>query len=380
MKRSSLLIPSLLLCGAGFLFLTGCEKKQPEGGSGGAAGSQGGATSQSSGATSPANTPAGNGGNPVVTGAGKPTFAFVINNASPFWSYAKAGIKKAQREFNLVGETQTPPTGTVEEQNRILETILQNPDKYKGVAISPCDPKNQTEILNKVAAVMPLICHDSDAPASDRRFYVGTSNLAAGKLFAKLMKDRMPEGGGFVLFVGSLDAQNAKERRQGIIQELSDGTVQDAPNGQPVGCGKYTLLDTMTDNADRAAAQSNVEAAVRRFGDQLKAVGGLWSYNTPQCINGLRSSGKLGQVKVFGFDEEEDTLNGIEEGICEGTIVQQPFEFGYQSMSFLRQIFDGKTISVPADKAISVPALIIKKEGLKEYREKLTALRKEGEA
>ena len=67
----------------------------------------------------------------------------------------------------------------------------------------------------------------------------------------------------------------------------------------------------MTGNADRADAQSNVEAAVGRFGDQVKAVGGLWSYNTPQCLNGLKGSTKLGQVKVFGFDEEEDTLNAI---------------------------------------------------------------------
>ena len=177
------------------------------------------------------------------------------------------------------------------------------------------------------------------------------------------------------------------EERTSHFQDIAVNNARGGIAGKDAGCQFWAeqpavqqRRDTMTDNADRAAAQSNVEAAVRRFGDQLKAVGGLWSYNTPQCINGLRSSGKLGQVKVFGFDEEEDTLNGIEEGICEGTIVQQPFEFGYQSMSFLRQIFDGKTISVPADKAISVPALIIKKEGLKEYREKLTALRKEGEA
>ncbi|MBP7949835.1 MAG: substrate-binding domain-containing protein [Verrucomicrobiales bacterium] len=309
-----------------------------------------------------------------------PKFAFVINNASPFWSYAKAGIKKAEKDFGLSGELITPPTGSVEEQNRILENILQNAATYKGVAISPCDPKNQTEILNKVAAAMPLICHDSDAPASNRLFYVGTSNLEAGKLMAKLVKEKLPDGGGLVLFVGSLDAQNAKDRRQGIIQELSDGAVQDAPNGQPVTLGKYTLLDTMTDTTDRAAAQSNVEAAVRRFGDQLKAVGGLWSYNTPQCLNGLKSAGKLGQVKVFGFDEEEDTLNAIEAGTCEGTIVQQPFEFGYQSMKYLKELADGKKLEIPADKAFPVPALIIRKEGLQEYRTKLAALRKEGES
>ena len=39
-----------------------------------------------------------------------------------------------------------------------------------------------------------------------------------------------------------------------------------------------------------------------------------------------------GKVKIIGFDEDLVTLRGITEGIVDGTIVQQPFEFGYQSM------------------------------------------------
>jgi ribose transport system substrate-binding protein len=267
----------------------------------------------------------------------------------------------------------------VEEQNRILETILQKKESYKGVAISPLDPKNQTEILNKVAAVMPLICHDSNAPASNSLFYVGTNNVDAGKLFGKLVKEKMPDGGSFALFVGSLDASNAKERRQGIIRELSDGTIQDAPNGAPVTLGKWTLVESMTDNADRAVAQQNVETVLRRYPD-LKAVGGLWSYNTPQCLEALKSAGKLGQVKVFAFDEEEATLDAILAGNCEGTIVQQPYEFGYQSMKYLKTLADGGKLDVPANKEFPVPALIIKKEDVASFREKLATLRQQAEA
>ncbi|MGI8605043.1 MAG: sugar-binding protein [Verrucomicrobiales bacterium] len=314
--------------------------------------------------------PAGGGGEATPKG---PRFAFVINNPSPFWSYARAGLKKAEQDFGLVADFQSPNSGTVEEQNRILETILQRSAEFKGVAISPLDPKNQTEILNKVAAAMPLICHDSDAPASNRLFYVGTNNVDAGRLFGKLIREKMPAGGSFALFVGSLDALNAKQRREGIILELSDGAASPATSGQVV-CGKWTLVDTFTDNADRAAAQQNVEAALRRFPD-LQAVGGLWSYNTPQCIEALKSAGKLGQVKVFGFDEEEATLDAIAAGQCEGTIVQQPYEFGYQSMKYLKEIADGKKVDVPANKEIPVPALSITKDKVAEFRANLQRLR-----
>jgi ribose transport system substrate-binding protein len=146
-------------------------------------------------------------------------FAFVINNPDPFWSYAQAGCFKAEQDFGVICDFQAPPTGSQAEQNRILEDILSK-GGYKGVAVSPLDPANQTSILNKVAAEMPLICHDSDAPESNRLFYLGTSNYDAGRELGKLVKERMPDGGKLMIFVGSIDVLNAQERRRGLIDEL----------------------------------------------------------------------------------------------------------------------------------------------------------------
>ena len=147
-------------------------------------------------------------------------FAFVINNPDPFWEYARAGCYKAQQDLGIVFEFLAPPTGEAAEQNRILENILSK-GGYKGVAVSPLDPANQTEVINKVADAMPLLCHDSDAPESKRRFYLGTNNYEAGRMLGKLVKERMPDGGKLMVFVGNMDVLNAQQRRQGLIDELS---------------------------------------------------------------------------------------------------------------------------------------------------------------
>ena len=147
-------------------------------------------------------------------------FAFVINNAASFWEYARAGCFKAQQDFGVAVTFETPPTGEAAEQNQILENIMSVGD-YDGVAVSPLDPANQTDIINKVAAKMPLLCHDSDAPDSNRRFYLGTNNYEAGRMLGKLVKERMPDGGKLMVFVGNMDVLNAQQRRQGLIDELS---------------------------------------------------------------------------------------------------------------------------------------------------------------
>ena len=154
-----------------------------------------------------------------TTGEDKIRIAFVTNSVSDFWKYARAGIKKAEKEFGVSCEVHMPPDGTPAEQQRIVEALMAR--KMNGMAISPCDPANQIELINKACEVMYVITQDSDATASKRVCYIGTDNYKAGREAGKLIKEALPSGGEIMLFVGRLDAQNAIERRQGIIDELS---------------------------------------------------------------------------------------------------------------------------------------------------------------
>jgi ribose transport system substrate-binding protein len=149
--------------------------------------------------------------------------AFITNSIDPFWTLAEFGCNRAAEQFGTTVEVQMPSTGTIEEQKRFLETNIAS--KLDGVAISPINPDNQVEMIDAACAVMPVICQDSDAPASQRKFYLGTSNYMAGRAAGKLIKEALPEGGEVMLFVGRMEVLNAQERSQGIIDELSDKPV-----------------------------------------------------------------------------------------------------------------------------------------------------------
>lgn len=146
--------------------------------------------------------------------------AYITNSVDPFWVWADFGCRRAAEQFGTQVDVQMPSSGSVEEQKRFLETNAVA--KLDGVAISPIDPDNQVQMIDAAAAVMPVICHDSDAPASQRKFYLGTSNYMAGRAAGKLIKEAVPQGGKVMLFVGKMEVLNAQERSQGIIDELSD--------------------------------------------------------------------------------------------------------------------------------------------------------------
>jgi ABC-type sugar transport system substrate-binding protein len=53
----------------------------------------------------------------------------------------------------------------------------------------------------------------------------------------------------------------------------------------------------------------------------------------------------------------------VRDGYIEGTIVQQPYEFGYQSVKLMAALARGDESKLPKDKVIHVPHFAITKSG-----------------
>lgn len=149
--------------------------------------------------------------------------AFLTNSVDPFWTLAEFGCEKAAGVFKARVDVQMPSIGTVEEQKRYIESNITR--GIDGMAISPIDPVNQTPMINQAAEKMHVICQDSDAPNSEREFYLGTSNYLAGRAAGKLVKEALPEGGEVMIFVGKMEVLNAQERSKGVIDELADKPI-----------------------------------------------------------------------------------------------------------------------------------------------------------
>jgi ribose transport system substrate-binding protein len=157
-----------------------------------------------------------------------------------------------------------------------------------------------------------------------------------------------------------LDAQNAKERYEGLQKALAGSNIQ--------------IIDVRQDSTDRVRAKSNPADALVQHAD-LAGMVGLWSYNGPAILNAVKEAGKVGKVKIIAFDEEDETLAGIRDGAIYATVVQQPFEFGYQSIKLMAAYLGGDKSGVPASKQIFVPTLAIKKEDVAAFTDKINKLR-----
>ena len=280
----------------------------------------------------------------------KMKLAFVSNNSANFWSFARAGCNAAAQELGDVDvDFRITTTGTSAEQRQTLDDLVAK--GVDGIAVSVNDPDNQMDFLNKIAGQTLLVCCDSDAANSKRVAYIGTDNEAAGEQAGALIKEALPNGGKIMLFVGHSDSQNAVERSGGIKKALAGSNIE--------------IIDIRTDDTDAVRAQKNAEDTLVKYPD-IACLVGLWNYNGPAILNAVRGAGKTGAVKIVCFDDEDDTLAGIAVGDIYGTVVQNPFEFGKQSVARMEKYLKGDKTQL--DGKMFIPTQNIKKDSVANYQ------------
>ena len=293
-------------------------------------------------------------GGPVVA-QDKPQLAFVVNAASDFWKLAEAGVKKAQEElpdYDL--QFKYPEQAAAAVQQRLMDDLVAA--GVSAIMVSAVDPKTSTDALNRVGGQVPLFTTDSDAPATNRIAYIGSSNTDAGVQAGEIAIKAMPNGGKCIGFVGLPGADNARERIDGMKSKLAGSKIE--------------LIDVRGDDIDQTRAKRNVEDALSANPD-IECMVGFYSYNTPRIYEVLKEAGKLGKITIVGFDEDPITLGGVREGTVAATVVQQPYEWGYQGMKLMAKFLEGDKSGIPENKLVIVPTKIIDKSNVDAFEAEL---------
>jgi ribose transport system substrate-binding protein len=287
----------------------------------------------------------------------KKALAFVVNGASDFWKLAEAGVKKAQAELpNYDLQFKYPEQAAAAIQQRLMDDLVAA--GVAAIMVSAVDPKSSTDALNRIGGQVPLFTTDSDAPGTNRIAYIGSSNTDAGKQAGEIALKALPDGGKCIGFVGLPGADNARERIEGMKATIAGSKVE--------------LIDVRGDDIDMTRAKRNVEDALAANPD-IDCMVGFYSYNPPRIYEVLKEAGRLGDVAIVAFDEDPITLGGVKEGAIAGTVVQQPYEWGYQGMKLMAKYLEGDKSVVPANELVIVPTAIIDKANVDAFEAELKA-------
>jgi ribose transport system substrate-binding protein len=299
---------------------------------------------------------------------GKPEVVMITSGEGPYWDPVIKGAEEAAAESNIKLKVVRCKSDREIQFKAIQDALDANP---AGIAVSPLDPAFQNTVLAQVAANTTLVTFDSDSPVSRRLCFVGTDNYGAGRLLGEAVKRALPDGGEVIISMGVPNKDNTLRRRQGVIDELLDRPIDPLHTAdafdKPLKGDKYTVSTTLADEGDRDKARALATDALKSHPD-VKCFVGLVSYSAPEVVTVLKQAGASDKVKVLGFDVDERTLKGIEDGSIQATVMQDQYGLGYHAVRILAAEALGNRGELPAYQEHTLPCRVITKENVQQAR------------
>ncbi len=263
------------------------------------------------------------------------------NTKLPYWQAALAGLSRASSDLKVKAEMLGPATYDAKAQREDFRHAVSK--KPAGILISAADPElMRPEIDSAIAAGIPVITVDSDAPNSKRLFFVGTNNYQAGLTGGRVLSQRLKKKGNIVVFTIPAQA-NLIERLRGYEDALADTNIK-----------VIQLVDVRGDPS--LAFDKTVEIL------QTGKVN-VDGFVCLEATAGKEVADVLGRRKVLGktviaMDTDDGTLDWIEKGGIAATVAQKPFTMAYYGLRLLDDLHHNKLSKLDGDWSQDLRALV----------------------
>jgi len=262
-------------------------------------------------------------------------FVFVSANVQiPYWKAAGTGFSNAAAQLkgvrsDFVGPQTFDPKG----ERDALDQAVQK--KATGILISVADPALLKDGIDRaVAAGIPVITVDSDAPSSKRLFFIGTNNYQAGFTGGQRLAQELKGKGNVVVFTMP-DQHNLQDRLRGYKDALAKTPDIKITRVVDIQGDPRIAFDTATQIVGKE--RDKVDAFVCLEAQSGKEVAGV--------LNSYHVTGKV----VIAMDTDQETLGWIQKGMIAATISQKPYTMAFVGMQMLDNLYHHKPSSLDAD-------------------------------
>lgn len=251
-------------------------------------------------------------------------YLVAFNLSLPYWQTAGAGFNHSAAQYGVTARVEGPDGHDAQAELAALQKAVAA--KPAGILISVADASLlQSGIDAAVAAGIPVITVDSDAPGSHRLYFIGTNNLEAGRLGGRRVMAKLGGKGNVVFFTLGGQA-NTDERLKGFKDMFST---------QP-GINLVEVVDIKGDT--RVAFDRTQQFMAQTGGKKIDAFVCLDSSSGKMVADAIKRTGATDRL-LMAWDASPDTLDAIKAGTIDSTIVQKPYTMGYIGLKALDELF-----------------------------------------
>jgi ribose transport system substrate-binding protein len=272
----------------------------------------------------------------------------------PVFNYARIGAdRKASELGNIEVIWRAPESADQLRQKEILESFISQ--RVDGIAISCTNGDFLAPVIDKaIAAGIPVITWDADAPTSQRMAYYGVDDFKAGQRLATEAVTALG-GKGKIALMTSLGSYNLQRRLDGVNDVLK----------QTPG---VTIVETFDVKEDIVRAGEIIATATNRYPDldAWISVGG-WPIMTRNALDPVDTS----RTHVFSFDTIPPAPELLKAGKVHTLVGQKYFGWGSEAVRLLHEIKAGR---MPEQPVIDSGVDVVNRENVDAYLAQWNAL------
>ncbi len=261
---------------------------------------------------------------------------FVLVSANlqlPYWKAAASGFTNAATPMKVRSDIMGPTTFDPKAEREALDQAVQK--KATGILLDVTDVALLKDSIDKaVAAGIPVITIDSDAPASKRLFFIATNNYQAGYTGGQRLAQELKGKGNVVVFTMP-DQPNLQDRLRGYKEALAKTPDIKVTRVVDIQGDPRIAFDTTTQIIGKE--RDKVDAFVCLEAQSGKEVAGV--------LDTYKVTGKV----VMAMDTDPETLEWIQKDKIAATIAQKPYTMAFVGIQMLDNLYHNKPSSLDKD-------------------------------
>jgi ribose transport system substrate-binding protein len=264
-----------------------------------------------------------------------------------FWQSIHAGANRAGRELG-VEVIWRGPLREDERDSQISEVEGFISRGVSGIALAPLDEVALVgPVADAAARKIPVVIFDSGLNGSDYVSFVATDNTEGGRLGGERLIEAMKGSGKVVLLRYAEGHDSTGKREEGFLQAMkAHPSIQVLSSNQYVG-------------ADVEGAYKKTESILSGYKnpDGSLGVDGIFCVNESSSFAAMRvlqDNGWAGKVRFVGFDASPNLIKGLQEGVLDGIVLQDPVRMGYLAVKTLVAHIKGEKVEKRIDTGVHV--------------------------
>jgi ribose transport system substrate-binding protein len=257
-----------------------------------------------------------------------------------FYITMRKGAESAAEALGVDFSFQGAPNFNPTEQIPVLEAVIaQGPD---AILIAPTDKTQLIEPLRQATAAGILVLtvdtfiddgsyQDGAGPGDFPLALISSDNVLGGRMAARALCESI--GGSGKVYVANVNPgiSTTDQREEGFKLQMA------------ATCEGVDVLETQFNEDDSAIAATQLQAVLAREPD-LAGVFGANLFSAIGAADGVRASGKSGEIKVAAFDAPQRIVEDLKTGLVDVAIAQHPAEIGWFGVATAFAALSGQSV------------------------------------